>query len=254
MSQCPHCGRTLPRPDDRFCPYCGAAVAGDPGAPGPNPSGTTPWERRSQIGLVPALVETTTSVLFSPTRFFREMPVTGGIGAPLGYGVLLGYIGLVVQAIYQAVFRLAIGSALPRFGGRGDLERILPWLEGGLGLVFQIVLGPVLVVVGLFVGAGVYHLMLLLLGGARRDFEATFRVAAYGHAISVLVLLPFCGGLVAFVWWVAVGTVGLSEVHGIGRGKALAAILLPVLVVCCCCAGTIALVVGGAASLAGLAR
>jgi hypothetical protein len=96
--------------------------------------------------------------------------------------------------------------------------------------------------------------MLLLLGGARRDFEATFRVAAYGHAISVLVLLPFCGGLVAFVWWVAVGTVGLSEVHGIGRGKALAAILLPVLVVCCCCAGAIALVVGGAASLAGLAR
>ena len=259
MARCPNCGRPLPNERDPFCPFCGAVVpppSADPfaqGSPAGEPPGT-PWERRAEIGAGSALVETTKDVLLTPTAFFRKMPVSGGIGAPLGYGVILGCLGVVAQAVYQAVFRVVMGTTLSRFEARGELGQVLPWLEGGGGLVMQLVLGPIFVVFGLFVGAGVYHLMLLLLGGARRDFEATFRVAAYSHAVSVFLILPFCGSLIGLVWWLVVVVTGLSEAHGIGRGKALAAVLLPAVVICCCCAAGIALVVGSAASLAGLAR
>jgi hypothetical protein len=220
----------------------------------PEPPRGTPWERRAEIGVGSGLVETTKQVLFAPTAFFREMPVSGGIGAPLGYAVILGYLGVVFQAIYQAVFRVVMGPTFSRFEARDELRNVLPWLEGGAGFVAQLLFGPIFVVLGLFIGAGVYHLMLLILGGARRDFEATFRVAAYSQAISVLLILPICGSLIGFVWWLVVVVIGLSEAHGIGRGKAFAAVILPLVLVCCCCCVALGLIIGGAASLAGLAR
>jgi hypothetical protein len=265
MPSCPNCGRTLPNEGDRFCPFCGAVVPAPSAVPraavpslppgsASEPSRGTPWERRAEIGAISALLETTKEVLLAPTSFFRSMPVSGGIGAPLGYAVILGYLGVVFQAIYQAVFRVVMGTTLSRFETSGELRRLLPWLEGGAGFVIQLVFGPVFVVLGLFIGAGIYHLMLLILGGARRDFEATFRVAAYSQAISVFLILPVCGSFIGFVWWLVVMVIGLSEAHGIGRGRAFAAVILPLLLVCCCCGGIIGLIAGGAASLAGLPR
>jgi hypothetical protein len=227
-------------------------------APAPPPlpgssslSGGTPWERRGEIGFLPALFETTKQVLLSPALFFRGMPVGPGLADPLLYAVILGYAGVIVQALYQAFFHVALGSLLPRgFGGRSELARALPFLEGGVGLIVQVVVGPILVILGLFVGAGIYHLVLLLLGGARRGFEGTFRVSAYGQAVSVLMAFPFCGGVVALVWWVVVATIGLSEVHGIGRGRALAALLIPVVLLCCCCGGILGVFGGLLSTLA----
>lgn len=226
-----------------------------PPAGGPPPGGQreqgTPWERREQLGLVPALVETTGQVLLHPADFFRRMPVAGGLGAPILYALIVGYLGIVVQAVYQAVLHIGLGSALRGFGDRGALGGLGPVLQGGAGLIFQIVLGPVLLLMGLFIGAGIYHLILMLMGQAREGFEATVRVVSYGHAASVVMLLPFCGGLVAVVWWIVIGIVGLSEAHRIGRGSAAVAILAPIVLACCCCGLGLLLTFGGIAGLAG---
>jgi hypothetical protein len=214
----------------------------------------TPWERRESLGFVPALVETTKQVLTGPTAFFRAMPVSGGIGAPLFYAVILGYLGLVVQAVYQAVLRVGMGSAFEQFGERGPLGHLGPFLQGGLGLVFQLVFGPVFLVVGIFIGAGIYHLVLMLLGQARQGFEATLRVVCYGQATSVLMVLPFCGGILTAVAWIVVGIIGLAEAHRIGRGSAAVAILAPLVLICCCCVVGLTLLFGGIAGLASQAR
>jgi hypothetical protein len=219
------------------------------------PTGTqgeqgTPWERREQLGLVPALVETTGQVLLHPADFFRRMPIAGGLGAPVVYALIVGYLGIFVQALYQAVLNIGLGSALRGFGARSPLGSLGPALQGGAGLLLQMVLGPVFVLVGLFVGAGIYHLILMVIGQAKEGFEATLRVVAYGHAASVLMVLPFCGGLVAVVWWVVIGIVGLSEAHRIGRGSAAVAVLAPIVLACCCCGISLLLVFGGIAGLA----
>ena len=113
-----------------------------------------------------------------------------------------------------------------------------------------IMLLPILLAASSFVSSGLIHLSLMIVGGARRPFEATFRVACYaGGATAVLQLLPGCGAIVAMVWNFVLLIVGLADVHGIGKGRAAVAVLLPS-VVCC----LIVLLVAGvaAASLGGI--
>jgi hypothetical protein len=214
------------------------------------PGGGTPWERRDSIGFVSALVETTQQVLFRPAEFFEGMPVTGGVGGPLLYAVILGYLGLVAGTVYNVVFRSIVGSGLHQFGGGRmvEFQRFTRFLEGGLGATVQLVTGPIWIVIGVFVAAGILHVLLMVVGAAPRDFEATFRVVAYSHAVSVLGLVPFCGNVIGFVWWVVVATLGLRTVHRTSTGQALIAVLLPIFLCCCCCAGLGFLAAGSMAS------
>lgn len=260
MSQCPRCGALLPSEPQSFCPNCGGALLATPpplpaappvfgaSAPRAAAAGSTPWERRAEIGFIPGLVETTKQVLVGPSEFFRRMPVDAGLGAPLGYAMIVGYVGIVVSSIYQAAIRAGLGSTLYEFGHRGPFGRVAPFLEGGVGLVAQLILGPVFLLLALFLGAGIHHLVLLLLGMAKRGFEATFRISCYSQAVSVLLLLPICGGVISFFWWLAVAIIGLAEAHGIGRGSAAIAVLAPLVLICCCCGLLGALFFGGLAT------
>ena len=277
MTQCPNCHTVLPDPPERFCPSCGTDLAAavtaappyppppPPGYPpsgyappsypppggggygAPPPGGQTPWERRSQIGIVNALIETTKQVLLQPVVFFRSMPVTGGLGDPLLYAVIIGYAGLLVSTIYNLVFRGVLTSSLSRFGGNSEMEQLASLMQGGTGVVINLILGPVFIVVFLFVSAGIFHLVLLALGGAARGFEGTFRVAGYSQAASIFNIIPVCGGLVGLVYVIVLLVIGLSEAHGISRGKAAAGVLIPFVILCCCCSGIIAAAVFGMA-------
>jgi hypothetical protein len=209
----------------------------------------TPWERREQIGFFPALVETTQQVLMGPEAFFRGMAVAGGITAPLLYGVIIGYVGIVASTLYSLVFNMAFGGfgALARQGGA--FERLAPFLEGGANLFVNLIFGPVFIAVGLFIWSGIVHVVLMVLGGAQREFEATFRVMSYSQAASILQIVPICGSVAAVVYSIILEIIGLSHAHGISKGKAAAAVLLPILLVCCCCGLAFAILFG---SLAGV--
>ena len=250
---CPSCGAVLPEPPERFCPSCGVDLEAPPSAAEwplakPEPARGTPWEDRRRTGVVQALVETTQRVLTSPSDFFASMPVTGGIGAPLLYGILVGTLGVIVAALYREVFRALMGSAFMGFGGT-ELRRVMPFLMGGFGLVLQVIFAPIFVILGLFIVSAIVHLFLLMLGGARRGFEATFRVMCYGEAAAVINIIPLCGGFVSGIYYMVLAIIGLAAAHGIGRGTAAAAVLLPLVVLCCCCAGAGILAFGGLASL-----
>ncbi|HET7293595.1 MAG TPA: YIP1 family protein [Vicinamibacteria bacterium] len=264
MDQCPKCGALIASRADRYCLNCGAELpqetGGLPPLPPPPPSGAaagarprdTPWERRAELGFVPAVFDTIKGVLGSPAEFFRAMPKEGGIGSPLGYGVLVGYVGVLVTAVYNALMNTLIGSTLAELGERGPFGRLAPYLEGGIGLVSQVVFGPIWILIGIFLGAGIYHVVLLILGEARQSFETTFRVVCYGQSCAILQIVPFCGGFLTVIAWIVVGIIGLSEAHGIGRGSAAVAVLAPIVFCCCCCGAAIALFVGGIGGLAGM--
>ena len=77
------------------------------------------------------------------------------------------------------------------------------------------------------------HLALIVVGGAKRPFEATFRVACYaGGSTAVLQLLPVCGTVASSIWNFVCMIAGLSEVHGISKGRAIIAVLLPSIICC----------------------
>jgi hypothetical protein len=280
MSLCPHCRQPLPDPPPRFCPFCGqdTTLAGEPilpeGAAGavppppplppsgsvppslppsgsaPPPPWGPPWERRQQIGFLGALVETTQQVLTGPSDFFRNMPVTGGLGGPLLYAVIVGTIGHVASALYSFILQATLGSAW-HFGRHSELERYLPMVSSGAGLIGQILFGPIVLAIVLFFVAAIVHLGLLLLGGATNGFEATFRVATYSEAVGVIRIVPICGDLVAFIYYFVLLIIGTAEAHRTSGLKAAAAVLLPVLILCCCCGAGVAMFAGGIASLIG---
>ena len=289
MVLCPYCAATVPEPTPPTCPSCGAALSGDveetapalppasePGAgtgpPGPPPlpppylpaaaasppgqgQPATPWDERDRLGFAAAFVETTRQVLTGPTEFFRRMPVTGGLGGPLFYAVTAGWIGLVAAALYQSVWVSIVGPSMIPFGiEREEFARVLAFMESWAGLVAQVVFGGISVTIGVFVTSGILHLMLMLLGGGQKTFEATFRAVCFAQAPMLLFvipvfLIPGCGLLVG-LWSLVLYVIGLAGVHEIGHGRAAAAVLLPLLALCCCCAGLAFTLAGAIASLA----
>ncbi len=225
---------------------------------GPAPAAAIPWDRRQELGIVTALVETTKEVLTGPSDFFRRMPVAGGIGSPLLYAVVIGYLGLLLSAVYSAVFLLVRGAAgaaaLGPLSDRPELAAFVAALEGWGGIIGQVVFGPIGIVIGVFIWTAIIHLMLLLLDGAGQGFEATFRVLSYSHAASVLAIVPLCGGPIAGLWSLVLWIIGLAQAQRIPAWKAAAAVFLPIVLCCCCCAVGMGTMFGGLASIIHRAR
>lgn len=197
------------------------------------------WERPGPF--FTRLLETTRGVLIEPQAFFATMPRSGGLWPPLFYYLLLAAASFLVNLVFQATW----GS----LGGR-DAEGLLalPCM-----IAVGIVVGPILLTLGCFIGAAIYHVLLVLLNGATEGYEATFRVVAYASGATGLVsVVPFCGWLVAWIWNIVVMIVGLREVHRTTTGKAAGAVLIPAVV---CCGIVIAVIsaVGIAAVLGGIA-
>jgi hypothetical protein len=105
------------------------------------------------------------------------------------------------------------------------------------------------VVLGLFIGSALLHVCLMLVGGANRPFETTFRVACFtAGAANLFSMIPMCGGLIAAVYTIVLECIGLSRAHQTTTGKALMAIFLP-LIVCCGVAIILGIVLGGFGAL-----
>ncbi len=96
------------------------------------------------------------------------MPVSGGIGSPLLYGVIVGWLGVVAAGFYSALFQSIVGTGIGALGGENpELAAAIGFAQSWGGFLLQVVFAPLGLVIGLFLAAGIFHVMLLILGGAR---------------------------------------------------------------------------------------
>jgi len=199
----------------------GAASISGPAAP----RSGLPWDERQTKGLLNALIETLQMVLSRPVAAFKAMKREGGLGEPLLYAIIGGTFG--------GVFALTYNFALRSFTPFGDRHNALAHLFGGLSWIFLLVLTPLFVVIGVFVASAILHVCLMIVGGAKQSFETTFRVVCFAEgSVSPLLVIPFCGGLIVGIWKVILYCIGLARAHETDTGRAVIAVLLP-LVVCC---------------------
>ena len=191
-----------------------------------------PWERRERFGFLNALYLTVKDVLLAPSRFFQRMPSQVGLLQPLLFAIILGALGTFIAWLYSLV------SASLQMMVFGELEP-----ARSLNLFFVFLFSPVLVAGGLFVQAGLTHGILMLLGGNRLGFEATFRVMAYSEAAGILLLVPICGSPVALVWSLIITIIGVYAIHDTDPWRAIVAVVLPTILCLSTIFGSVAMLV-----------
>jgi hypothetical protein len=238
------------QPLSQFPEFAAAAPVAPPQQAGATPALETtaarsglPWEHRQERGFVNAFIETLAMVLTKPDLAFRTMKTEGGLGEPLLYALIGGCVGGIVSLL------LSLGlQSMGLFAGQKDAFAVLA--GAGVGSIALIILVPMFIVIGLFIGSAIIHLCLMIVGGANKSFETTFRVVAFSQgSTGPLQIIPVCGGMIAFVWSVVVNCIGLARAHETSTGRAVLAILLPLIV---CCGGAILLLIimfGGIAAL-----
>jgi hypothetical protein len=193
--------------------------------PGPDP---IPWEQRG-LGFFAAFYETLRVLAARPRQAYERVAVTRAVGRPLGFALLVGWPGILAATLWEVAFQSRMDQWVPWMKDQ-RFERE-PMLEIGIALC-----APLWFPIFLFVAAAFQHLFLWMVGGARNGFAQTFRVMCYAQVSALAGFLPVCGSLAAAVWHLGLQVIGLSAVHKIGTGRALLALLLPLLLCCGCIA------------------
>lgn len=194
---------------------------------------------------IQSFVRTVREVLTRPSLFFAGIRRQGDFVNPLVFAVLCS----LFFAIFGGFLNMLNAIVSDTAGVGGAIA----------GFVGSIIFTPILVAVFLFIGAGIYHLLVLLfVRPFNAGYEATFRVVCYGSAIlvvswisSLFNLIPLIGpiigsllGILIGVYAIVIQVLGIREVHSTTTGRAAAVVLLPTVVFL-----VIALLVVGAALL-----
>jgi hypothetical protein len=234
-------------------PYDPLGAAGSPAPPAsPGPPGgldsglpVLPFEQPG-VPFLEGLIATVKLFLTRPSEAFRRMPVTPQLTRPLIYGLLIGWVGVVIGTVWDVLFRGVYQNLIPNAaeGSHYQLSVAMQWMVA--------MIAPVWLPILLFVSAAILHLSLMVVGGATRGYTATFRVICYTYTPVLLYVVPVCGGLVGGIWSIVLEILGFSIVHRISVGKSVMAVLLPLLL-CCACVALISLFFG-AAMMAGLSK
>jgi hypothetical protein len=208
-----------------------------PPPPAPPAAEIIPWERPG-VNAFEGFGRTIQMLLRAPARAYASMPIDASFGRPLIFGILTSWIGVLAGTFWNLLLR-------------GWMQEMLPWADerwnemSGTMRIVSAMVAPVWIPIALLIGAGIQHLFLFVVGGARNGFAATFRVQCYAAAPMVLAIIPACGSIAALIGSCILAIIGLAAAHRISRGKAAAAVLLPALL-CCGCIG-IGIAIFGAA-------
>src|SRR4029077_20878565 len=97
-------------------------------------------------------------VLTRPAEAFSVMKREGGLGEPLIYALIGGSVGAIVSFLFSLGFQ--------SIGLFADKNNSLAAMTGmGIGSVAMIILFPLFIVIGLFIGSGVVHSFFVVVVG-----------------------------------------------------------------------------------------
>lgn len=125
---------------------------------------------------------------------------------PLGFGLIMGTAGSVINVVWDALINPS-GTAFA-------------------APIIVVFVAPIGILMGLYLGSGIMHLFLMMVGAARGGFISTFRVTGYSYAGYLFMAIPVLGGVVTAVWMLVVQVAGLAATHGVSRLRVVGAMLL----------------------------
>lgn len=171
-----------------------------------------------------SLLSTTRDVLFSPQRFFDELPPDGPIGAPVLYFLICSSITTVINVVASLTFLAGpVGIAL----ATGTLDTGLLIRVLTIFVFASLVALPVLFVAGFFASVLILHAFIRLIAGRdQKGLPATLRVSCYAVGAPVAVAWIPLAGILAVFYCFYLHTTGLKRVHRISTARSLGSILI----------------------------
>lgn len=162
-------------------------------------------------------VETAKKFMLDPKKSFQKSRKDR---VPYGYLVR-------ISAIYAVLSGLIMGGIFA--GASATLGQGSPLL--GVGLTIAMILGIfVASIVGMIIAGLVLHVFAYLVG-ARKGLEQTLKTVIYGFTPTALLgWIPFVG-VIFSIWTLVLEVVGLRELHKLTTGRAVIAVLLPIIIV-----------------------
>lgn len=219
-----------PVPPPPISPYTPPAFGGPP----PPPAGDRlPWEERERLGLFEALIQTIRLVVTDPSNAFSRLRPDSDLTSPILFGLIVSWVGYVFSQGWDLAFGGLMRSI---FSGIEGLERAY-WAPGTAWILGTLVVWPLIFLVGLFISGGILHLCLLIVGATNESpigFEGTLKVVAYAQVATLAGIVPLVGSLIGALWLLVLEVIGLAQVHRTTQGRALLAVLIPVLFCCAC--------------------
>jgi len=192
------------------------------------PRSGLPWDQRHSKGFFSAFIETLQMVLTRPGEAFTVMQREGGLGEPLLYGLIGGSFGYLFYVLFFFFM-----PSLVFMGGANRHNAFAGMFGMGAGVIAAIIFVPIVLTIGIFIASAILHVCLMIVGGAKQAFETTFRVVCFSIGSTYpLMIVPLCGGAIAGVWNLVLHCIGLARAHETETGRAVLAVLLP-LIVCC---------------------
>jgi hypothetical protein len=160
---------------------------------------SNPWQARESIGFFRALWKTIKYVLLKPGEFFENLDIQDSIKEPYLFYFIVSFCISIITVAIEILFKNGAGS----------------FISASLFIFLFIS-------IGIFIGSGVLHLGVMLLGG-EGGFKGTLNVLAYNASTSVFLIIPFIGVVISGIWGIIVGVKGFKKVHNLSTTRAVMA-------------------------------
>ncbi len=183
--------------------------------------------------------KTAKAVIFHPKEFFKSMPTTGGFGEPFKFAV----INIFIASLLGAAFLHLIMSSLSWDTDRSLVVICIVYMDLGAAflmsalisifsesyLTYDIIWFAIVLILGnIFILPAIYHLFLRLLG-AKKNYEATFRIKAYLSVFYLLSCIPLIN-IFALLYFFYVTAIAFKEVHEISMKRAIVPVVLIIII------------------------
>lgn len=160
---------------------------------------------------VQSFTSTVRRVVLETVEFFRGLTRQGDFLNPLIFALICYEVSVI------------LGGLLGVIGVQGE--------QGFGAFIGSVLLAPIFATIGLLIGAGILHLLVMLIvGSSNAGFEGTFRVVSYSSVTLLVSWIPFIGWI-ASLYGIYLAVIGVREVHDTTTGRAALAVLIPAIVV-----------------------
>ena len=244
MTQCPHCAFSFSGSPDS-CPSCGERLKGSSGPRHP--------EFETSLKPVARYFGDLRKILLEPAKFFKTVPVTGGLAQPLAFALITHWLGSSLAFLWRSLVGMSMrswmdrwtsqfmdlasrNSAIDQFSRNSQFfqagNKMMTWFWGAGSVImdpFTTLVSILFTSFIVFIGA-----RLFVAHDSRSDarvpdptYESAVRIVAYGLTPAILAAIPFMGGLAAGIYTLVVTVVAAREIYRISNARATVVALFP---------------------------